>query len=96
MPGRRQIDDGEPGMRETGPAISPDAFVIRPAMPQGRDHPPQPRLQLIASRRCPDDKKTANPAHSIVLSMDAQKSANPRRFFSFPPNLSADLDHTMQ
>jgi hypothetical protein len=94
MPRGRQIDDGEPGVRETGPAIGPHAFVIRPAMPQRRDHPPQPRLQLIARRCCPDYKKTANPAHSIVLSMDAQKSARPRGFFSFPTNLSAYLDHT--
>jgi hypothetical protein len=51
MPSRRQIDDGQPSVRETGPAIGPDALVIRTAMPQRRDHPPQPSLGCAAGHR---------------------------------------------
>src|SRR5262249_24893886 len=63
MGGGREVDDRETSMRETGTAISPHAFIIRPAVPQCADHRPEPRLQLWDRRRCAREQKTADAAH---------------------------------
>src|SRR5438445_10313939 len=60
----RGVDDRQAGMREAGPTIGPDAFVVRPAMPDRRDHRPEPDLQLIAADRPRGYKETANAAQS--------------------------------
>ena len=77
MAGGRGIDDRQAGMGETRPAIGPDALVIRPAMPQRRDHGAQPRLQL-AGRQCrTGQEETADAAHWPLLSNRARRRSRP-------------------
>jgi hypothetical protein len=63
MPGRRQIDDREARMPEAAEPVGPDALIVRPAMPDRRDHAPQPRLDLGRGQCRVRQKRTGDAAH---------------------------------
>ncbi len=69
--GRREIDDRQPRVSDPGSAIGPNAFIIRPAMPQGRDHRPKSRFGRIP-RQCCAGEKPANAAHSVLSLREEQ------------------------
>ena len=63
MPGRRQIDDREPRVPEAAQPVRPDALIVRAAMPDRRDHAPQPRLDLGRGQCRVRQERTRDAAH---------------------------------